>query len=193
MGGTGQVGDPGVTALLLLAPTLWEQGIFFSCRFSGDSPLPLSFSEARTWLENILWLFSAFPSPAWCLCCRTTCCIPACVGCGWDGTRSGALPSRDLGLRHARTWVCCMAQMGWVPDTPTFYFPAESIATCLEDPCFPTLRPAPFTAAFQFRGGKVADGTIPCMALFAPCIQQCLGPDFFSKTFGSHLRSWVCE
>lgn len=167
MGGTGQVGDPGVTAQLLLAPTLWEQGgTFFSCRFL--SPLPLSFSEARIWLKNVLWLFM-------------------------DGSHGGALPSRDLGLRRVPTWVFCMAQVGWVPDPPTFYFPAESIAACLED-C--VTRPFIPSSLQHFGSGvpKFGDGTAPGTALFAPRIQQQrLGPDFFPKCLALTPRSWVCE
>lgn len=82
MGGTGQVGDPRVTAQLLLAPTLWERGgTFFSCRFL--SPLPLSFSEARIWLKNFFMVIYG-REPRW----------------GSSQQRSGAAARPYLGFLH---------------------------------------------------------------------------------------------
>lgn len=184
MGGAGQVGDPGVTAQLRLAPTLWERGggvDLFQPQVFFTSPFIL-FRGQDLARKRFMVIF-CFPRSAWCLCC-----IPTCVGCGWDGRRGGALPSRDLGLQRVPTRVCCMAQVGWLPDPPTFYFPAVSIATCLEDHVSRPFFPVPFTAAFRFRGGKVwgrrssVHGSVCSTHSAAP------GARFFSKTLGSHPK-----
>lgn len=159
VGGTGQVGDPGVTAQLLLAPTLWERGgTFFSCRFL--SPLPLSFSEARIWLKNFFMVIYG-REPRW----------------GSSQQRSGAAARPYLGFLHGT---------GGLGARSPPHFISLLKASLPRGPRYPTLHPL-FTAAFRFRGAKVwgwhssGHGSV-CSTHSAAA----LGARFFSKMLGSH-------